>query len=256
MRAFSDETLMAYADGELDEATSAKLESALKKDKALVEQLAIFTKTRDMLSNLADASPPKPISDDMMARIRETMDEARAEQQDDANDNVVAFRTHRAAPSLHRKSLAIAASLALTLGLGAGYFAAKLGNTPETSTPIRIALFENSKIPKALSVVPAGEQTATPAGQIKLIASFRNNLDEFCREFELNTSKSSKIISVACHDGQQWDMRFAIASAVHDETSYVTASSLETLNAYLKMVGAGDVLSPVDEMRALKELAQ
>ena len=43
---FDDETLMAFADGELDEATSAQLETALAADDGLAARLAVFLDTR------------------------------------------------------------------------------------------------------------------------------------------------------------------------------------------------------------------
>ena len=43
---FSDETLMAYADGELDEAGRAEIERALDADPALANAYAALTGTR------------------------------------------------------------------------------------------------------------------------------------------------------------------------------------------------------------------
>lgn len=43
MEHFDDETLMAFADGELDEATSLRLKKALESDEALAERLAVFS---------------------------------------------------------------------------------------------------------------------------------------------------------------------------------------------------------------------
>ena len=49
---YPDETLMAYADGELDDATAAELDQALARDPELLRRLALFTGTRDV-------SPPQ-----------------------------------------------------------------------------------------------------------------------------------------------------------------------------------------------------
>lgn len=55
---FSDETLMAYADGELDDVTTQGLRAALKNDPALVQRLNVFADTRAALSA---PSKPEPV---------------------------------------------------------------------------------------------------------------------------------------------------------------------------------------------------
>ena len=56
---FDDETLMAFADGELDEATTLRVEAALETDEALAERLAVFLDSR-----IAVASAVKPLIDE------------------------------------------------------------------------------------------------------------------------------------------------------------------------------------------------
>ena len=67
---YPDETLMAYADGELDDATAAELDQALARDPELLRRLALFTGTRDVLAEAAAARPLDPVPDALMARVR------------------------------------------------------------------------------------------------------------------------------------------------------------------------------------------
>jgi anti-sigma factor RsiW len=58
---FDDETLMAFADGELDEAAAARVERAIADDEALAARVALFMETRDQARAarlLACARPP------------------------------------------------------------------------------------------------------------------------------------------------------------------------------------------------------
>ena len=43
---FTDEVLMAYADGELDAKTRREVEDAIERDTALAERVDLFMKTR------------------------------------------------------------------------------------------------------------------------------------------------------------------------------------------------------------------
>ncbi|MDN3713648.1 zf-HC2 domain-containing protein [Paracoccus cavernae] len=49
----SDETLMAYADGELDQAEAAAVEAALAADPGLQARLRPFSETRRLLGGMA-----------------------------------------------------------------------------------------------------------------------------------------------------------------------------------------------------------
>ena len=53
---FSDETLMAFADGELSEEDQRSVEQALEKDEALAARVAIFLDSRTRRSERAETA--------------------------------------------------------------------------------------------------------------------------------------------------------------------------------------------------------
>ncbi|MGC9419611.1 MAG: zf-HC2 domain-containing protein, partial [Rhodovulum sp.] len=110
---FTDETLMAFADGELDPDQAARVEAAIAADSDLARRAALFADTGDVLARAAAARPEAPVPDALMARVHETLAAARAE---DSGDNVVPLRR----PALPIRPMAIAASLALGIGLAGG----------------------------------------------------------------------------------------------------------------------------------------
>ncbi|MFD2813518.1 hypothetical protein ACFSYD_01240 [Paracoccus aerius] len=64
-----DETLMALADGELDQAEAARVSAAVARDPEAQARLRLFTETRARLKILASAAPA-PSDKDLIARIR------------------------------------------------------------------------------------------------------------------------------------------------------------------------------------------
>ena len=76
-REFGDETLMAYADGELDAETARAVEAAAATDAELAQRIAMFSRTRDVLGELARARPLEPLSPALGARVEETLRAAR-----------------------------------------------------------------------------------------------------------------------------------------------------------------------------------
>lgn len=245
---FEDETLMAYADGELDTGTARAVEAAAAADPALARRIEIFAKTGGLLGELGRSRPLEPISADLEARVRAALG---AEL---ATETVVPFRRPAPDPVSWRPA-AIAAGLALVVGLVGGFLASQQSGG-QGAMGLSIASLGAPAISQALEEVPSGERVAIEGGEIATIASFRNADGEFCREFEFDGSESETVVSVACHKEGGWEARFAVVAAGSDETGYAPASSLETLDAYLGAVGAGAPLSLEDEAAALSGLGQ
>lgn len=241
---FTDETLMAFADGELDPAEDARVAAAVAADPELARRLAVFSGTRDVLARAAAARPETVVPDALMERVRATLDAERTP----GGQTVVPFRRPLAArvPAFPR---AIAASLALAAGL-AGGFVAGLSFGDGDPAGLRIASLQTPGLTRALSSLPSGARQAVEGGEIALIASFRNADGEFCREFEYDGAARATVVSVACRAGADWETRFAVVAGAAD-TGYAPASSLETLDAYLAAVGAGAPLTPEEEAAAV-----
>ncbi|MCL7465109.1 hypothetical protein [Phaeovulum sp. NW3] len=264
-----DDLLMAYADGVLDDATARDVEAAMAADPDIAAQVAMFARTAELLR--ADAArPAPPVPDALRARIEATLAAARqtpgaaaAPAPTSAGATILPF-LRRAAPAAAARPaaarpaaarLALAASIALAVGLGAGFWAGQTGKPQGVTGGLRIAALDSPDLPATLASLPSGQVATLPNGdRIAAIASFRNGAGEFCREFEQDGVDGRTLVSVACHGGADWDIRLAIAAPRADAQSYAPASSLETLDAFMAATEAGAPMPPDEEQDALDAL--
>jgi hypothetical protein len=258
-----DETLMAYADGELDPATAAQVAAAAATDRDVAARIEMFRRTRAALA--AHRSAP-PLPDAMAERLAERIRSAAAPVVAPA---AVATAEPAAAPSgatvvplpAHRPlvwPVALAASLALAVGLGTGLQLGAPGEAPVRGAAV--TALDAPGLPEALATLPAGDRTTLPDGtELAMVASFRGPDGALCREFETVRADADTLVSVACHDGSgtgpAWDVRFALAAAP-DSGGYAPASSIEALEVWLDVAGMGESLTLEDEAAALAGLGR
>jgi hypothetical protein len=248
---FTDEDLMAYADGELTEDRAAALDLALASDPALAERLGLFVDTRSIAADALRPLLDAPVPDHLVQRVRDLAARADAIAGPEAPDSkVVAFPVRTQNRPVWQ--LPIAASIALAIGAGTGLM---LRGPDAPGSPLQIAAVTDPAITDALATLPSGASLPlADGGRIEAIATFQAEDNALCREFEYDQSGGTTFVSIACHDGQAWQMRLAIASAPADETGYAPASSLEALDAYLAVTNAGAPLALADEAAALSAL--
>lgn len=247
---WSDETLMAYADGELDAPVAKEVEAAARADPRIAERIASFGRTRDLLKEAARARASDPLPPQLEAKVRETLRSARAEAPD--SSKVTAFRQSWERGSNFRPTT-IAASIALAAGLAGGFFVAQ---NRDGADGLRGAAFPTPEIAGALDTLPSGRTQDVDGGEFQAIASFMNSDGELCREFELQAPELGRMVSVACHSDTGWQQRLALIEDVAPDGGYAPASSLEMLDIYLGSIGAGAPLSSDDEAAALREVAR
>lgn len=243
---FSDEILMAFADGELGPEDAVRVEAAIAADPALARRAALFTGTRDVLARAAAARPETAVPDALMAQVRETLATARSEA---AESKVLQLRR----PAAPIRPMAIAASLALAVGLAGGLWIGLSSGSGGAPEGLRIAALDAPGMRAALDRVPSGDRQAVEGGEIEMIASFRNADGELCREFEYDGPDRATVVSVACRSGNNWHPRFAIVAGAAD-SGYAPASSLATLDAYLTAIGAGVPMAADAEQEALANI--
>ena len=244
---FDDETLMACADGELDAAAARRVGEAAAADPEVAARIRVFRETREALRGAALARDDAPVPDALMARVRATLAAAPAAS---PGENVVPFRRRDASPR-PRWQMSLVASAALLAGVLAGFLVAQVGGGRDG---LRLAALDQPGLVAALGSTPSGERRGIEGGEIAPIASYLNGDGEFCREFEFDGASGTTAVSIACHIGQAWDIRFAVAARGTDDSGYAPASSLETLDAYLTATGAGAPLSPEEEAAFLSAL--
>jgi hypothetical protein len=141
--------------------------------------------------------------------------------------------------------LALAASLALAVGLSAG--AIFMSGAPQTGP-----LDMTAELKAQLGTLPSGMQAALPDGrEVSIIASFTDGAAAFCREYETTAAGRTAYVSVACRDGSDWSLRFAMAMA-SSGNGYAPAASLDALDAFYAASGASQPLSAEAEQAFLK----
>ena len=246
----TDELIMAYADGELNEREARLVELAIAADPEVQRKLHRFKETAERLRAAASELPP--VSDDLAQGIARMLDEEAQQKEADADENVVAFKPRtwgRYWPT------AVAASITLAVGLAAGVALAPSGYTP-ADAPIGVAALADPEISAVLSSLTSGGSTVLISGAtLNVIASFMDADNVLCREFDYEATGGPSVVSVACQDGTEWRPKIAIASSAGTSGTYAPASSLDALETWLSSSGLSAPLSEEDERRALEDLS-
>ncbi|MBL0936717.1 MAG: anti-sigma factor [Rhizobiaceae bacterium] len=247
---FDDETLMAFADGELDEATTKAVERALETDDALMMRVAEFMETR---AAARDAfTPAEPVPAELDAAVRGMVELHRAAAQ--PASNVVSLgdaRAKRFGFAQRSWQLPLAASLATAVA--AGFIGYQLGQTPGAAPAgSDISGFSSAEIAGVLDSAASGDEVAIAdgAGRVRLISSFNEQSGALCREYEVDRSAGASVVAVSCRNDGDWAMRFAVAAPAGGD-GYAPASSLDALEAYLGAIEAGPALTEEEERAAL-----
>lgn len=245
---FNDETLVAFADGELDDATAARLEDALEKDEALAARLAVFLDSRIAVASALQPLIHEPVPDALTAAVQQMAENAKIPKTT-MDDNVVAFHQKQATsapPGRKTWLMPIAASLvAVIAGVGGFLVGREIGPPPAPNV--------NTAVSAALDRELSGRDVALgPSGDsLHVISSFRDERGDLCREYELRRP-TGNTISIACREDGAWMTRLALSAPRTD--GYTPASAQETIDAYLTSIHAGAPLSPEEEEKALAEL--
>jgi anti-sigma factor RsiW len=255
-RDYGDEILMAFVDGELDEATTAEIQQSLTAEGVLAARVALFARTRAQAKRALEPLLEEPVPPALSAAVRKMVVEARREDSVEPPSATVVSLTDRKKrrPQAPWWSLPLAASLAAIVAGAAGY---SLSMGERTTPHLDVAGLTGPGLTSALAQLKSGEEVALAENDARLrtIATFRDNSGALCREFEVDTADTSTVISVVCRQNEQWVINFAVVAPGADG-GYAPASSMEALDAYLSTIGAGQPLSAEEEAAALQELQE
>ncbi|PXW80258.1 hypothetical protein BZA02_106220 [Ruegeria sp. P4] len=242
-----DEVLMAYADGELPADEAATLEARLSEDADLAARVRVFSASAAALQGLkhADTSAAMPAGLEQALRARVASAAADAPAMVAADPvpagNVVAFPQRR----VPLWTGALAATVALAVGLGAGLLAGK-GTGPSGGADPVFA---------ALDSLPSGEVTTLADGtELRMVASFNSSDGALCREYEKIGQNATGQLTVACRDQGAWVPQLVVA--LGGAEGYAPASAPELLDLYYMQSEAGSVLPPEEERAALAALTR
>ncbi|HET7755715.1 MAG TPA: hypothetical protein VFK87_00515, partial [Steroidobacteraceae bacterium] len=188
---FSDETLMAYADDELDGATRAAVEAAIASDPGLAQRIARQRALRERLRHAFDPVLAEPVPERLLAGARAAPAVLPAGR--------VVRLERRAMPRWSWPQWgAIAASLGVGVVLGALLLSAPAGAPLLVSHDGRLEA--GGLLARALQEQLASAQPA--AAPVEIGVSFRAHGGEYCRSFVV--PGRSPLAGLACHDPAAW----------------------------------------------------
>lgn len=214
---FTDETLMAYADGELDRDARAEIEEAMARDpelaRAVERHRALAGRVRSAYAGVLAEHVPERLT-------------ALAHGTGAAPVDELALR--RARSGMHsawRLPAWAAAAASLAIGVFLGMFLAREPGSPYAE--VGGALVARGALDEALS-----SQLAATSGEsgVAIGISFRNREGAFCRTFTMH--RGAPTAGLACRGAQAWAIEvLAPAPPLQGELRPAAALPIPVLNA-------------------------
>ncbi|AFL50991.1 anti-sigma factor RsiW [Sinorhizobium fredii] len=254
---FADETLMAFADGELDDATAATIEKAMEPD--IASQVALFLEARIQAKEALRPVLDEPVPDRLSQSVWRMIDDAKrrsAPSHASEAARVVAFEAKENRVRLQRSWIMPLAASLVAIAFGIGGYSLGIG-MQDQSQGLNVTGLNGPALSDALGQIASGAEAvlAGSSDRIRVVASFRDESGSLCREFEIEAANRSTVIAVACRSNDVWAVNFAVAASAADG-GYAPASSMGSLDAYLAAAGAHEPLSREDEATALRLLGE
>ena len=240
---FSEEILMAYADGELDAATRAAIEAAMASDPELAASVSRHRATRELLRRGFDPILDEPVPSRLLDALEpETARPAGAEVRPLPVRGAAATRLPPRRWSWPEWG-AMAATLAIGALIGAG-----LRTAPAPLMDMRDdGLVAAGELSRALSTQLARD--APPGADIRPGLSFRSVGGNYCRTFV-----AGGVAGLACRDPDQWRLELLSTLPQTGTDAYRPAGAalpgviLEAVEARIE----GDPLDAEGEAAALE----
>jgi hypothetical protein len=237
---FSDEIIMAYADGALGEPARSQVERAMRVDPSLAARVAQHKAMRARVSTafasiVNEAVPPRQYPGAATGKVV----------------HLNAVRAARNQQNRDRPRWAWPQWGALTASLGVGVLAGALGYwSLQGDAQIMVvgkdgALVAQGTLARALTQQLAG--SATTGSAVRIGVSFAAKDGSYCRSFALGTAAG-----LACRQAGQWEIPVLVEGAASSPGAYQQATS-EVPVAVLDAIGqriAGAALGADDERAA------
>lgn len=241
-----DETLMAYADGELPPLEAKRIEAAMAEDPALASRVARFRSVRRALRSAYDSVAAEPIPERLRALLGDVALHEPAEEPQPAPAPVVDFAAAREQRQTPRFGPPVWAAMAASLIVGVlagrafltqeGPFVGGAGN-----------LYAGASLAQALDTeLASAPQNATNATRIGV--TFRAHGGGICRTFVENNAVSG----LACRDGQRWAVRVAVSDHENGGAYRQAASAAPAVLSMVDQLIDGETFD-ADQERAARD---
>jgi hypothetical protein len=206
----TDEELMAYADGELDEGTRSRIEAALEQDPALRARVnahrQMRTQLHDAYAPILDERIPDRLTATINAPVRESAVVTHLDQRREKRAGKIGQKWSWAQWG------AIAASLVLGVFIGRGAMESEDATVFARSGEI----VATGVLAEALD-----RNISDESGAYRIALSFRSSSGEYCRAF---VGQEDPLAGLACHIDDTWRIR-ALNETEAQSTEYERASS-------------------------------
>jgi hypothetical protein len=238
----TDEILMAFADGELDDPVAAAVAKVMAQDPAVARKIVEFQQSRRLTRSVFASNLASDVPSELRAAISAQIEAYEAA-------SAVGVRPEPVRPKslwprrMTPMKMALAASLAAVAVTG-GYFIGQQSQ-PEAG---RLAQLEDPLVLRELSRLESGRDAELPVGRLRVISTYRLPNDALCREFRLQ-SNSMTTGAVACRT-DEWKVTLALAEPANG-AEYVPSSGGDLVDSYLDNLGAGSPLEGEAEAKAL-----
>jgi hypothetical protein len=245
----SDETLMAYADGLLDDDASARVGAAIAADAALQRRLEPFVVTGPDMASLFNETLMQPVP----ARLIATVLWPDSPVARPRPETWSAWLGAQIQALLSPSRLVLAAACAASLAVGVAV--APLMERDATLVAAGGAIKAGGALATALETSRSGVVVATQGIVAKPVLSFRGH-DGWCREYQLGLDSGGSFSGVACRDARgAWiiSAHAPVLTAAGSDTQGVRPSSAQQAPAVVD--GAIDKLMAADAPATVEEEA-
>lgn len=220
----SDEMLIAYLDGELDEADMATVDAALGEDPTLVDRLEAHAALADRVR----AAYAPVVDEPVPAALANLVQPAAA--------NVVSFPERRKPLPNYAWWGAMAATLVVAVML--------FGRELTAGGPIGAGMMARGDLAKALTVQASNDSK----GEVAIGLTFKDQSGRYCRTFAAN-----RMAGLACREGEGWQVEVAARQATAPGTEFRQAASATPAPVLTRVdeLIAGEALDAEQEKKAL-----
>jgi hypothetical protein len=256
----SDETLMAYADGQLAPVEMARIERLVASDPELRARLEVFRTTGHDLAALFD--------DHLNAPLPPRLKRFTLAPQADLSKvfDLGAKRKGRILPGVGDLRLAAASAAFLAAGIGIGWL---MGGSPNRGSAdlCKLVKLTNDRIialhplQLALDSLPSGREAAIPISEgrtskMAVQLSFMDHSQNYCRRYEIGLASGQHYGGIACHLDGEWKIELhAILPPLHTQPGKISLAGSENraLEAAVIAVMDGDALGKEDEEAIIRK---
>lgn len=216
----TDELLMAYADGELDDEKSKKVEGMLARDQASRERLAVFQSTGRGLSDLYDKPMREPVPSHLIEFVKRSgAASGRASTRAIPARRKTGFsRLFGVGEGLVGRlvfnpfSFSLAAAMAVAAliivgsnkqftGLQIDEPEAKLSNVAMSAGGVLTNGAAHSVLETGLSGIPVALTSSSNSGRsLKSVFSFKDHDGRYCRQYEVWSEAVKSHVGVGCRN--------------------------------------------------------